>query len=293
MYKMIAVDLDGTLLNSYAQVSEETKEKILNIQEKGIYVVLASGRISSSTKSIADLIGIKGYIISGNGAVVTDLETNENIYTNVLNKEKVLKVISICEQNSISYSLYTLNEVYTRKIEYSTLFYHMENKKLPEDKRIKINICEDIVKLVKENDNIKISKITICDKDRMVFNSIIKKLRQLEGINVLDVSHSSRKIITVGTEAVEVKYNYTEISKKDVDKWSAIEFLANKLNIDQADIICIGDNANDINMVQNAGLGVVMGNAAPQYKEKADYIAPSNDENGVANVIDKFILNKE
>lgn len=290
MYKMIASDLDGTLLNSYGQITEKTKESLLKAQEKGVYVVFASGRVSSSIKSFADLIGIKGYIISGNGAVVTDLETNENIYTNVMDKKTVLKIISICEQNSISYNLYTLKDVYTKKIEYSTLFYHMENRKLPEEKRIKINLCENIEKLIKESDDLKISKITICDKDRIVFNSIIRKLREVNGVTVLDVSHSSRKVITVGTEAIEIKYNYTEVSKSGVDKWSAIQFLSNKLSIDKKEIICVGDNANDIIMVENAGLGVIMGNAAPQYKEKADYVALSNDEDGVADVIDKYIL---
>ena len=293
MYKMIASDLDGTLLNSYGQITEKTKEALLKAQEQGVYVVFASGRVSSSIKSFADLTGIKGYIISGNGAVVTELETNENIYTNVMDKTTVLKIISVCEQNSISYNLYTLKDVYTKKIEYSTLFYHMENKKLPEEKRIKINLCENIEKLIKENDDLKISKITICDKDRIVFNSIIRKLREVKGVTVLDVSHSSRKVITVGTEEVEIKYNYTEVSKSGVDKWSAIEFLMNKLNIDAKDIICVGDNANDIIMVEKAGLGVIMGNAAPMYKEKADYIAPSNDEDGVAQVINDYILNKE
>lgn len=293
MYKMIASDLDGTLLNSYGQITEKTKEALLKAQQQGVYVVFASGRVSSSIKCFADLIGIKGYIISGNGAVVTELETNENIYTNVMDKKTVLKIIEICEENSISYNLYTLKDVYTKKIEYSTLFYHMENKKLPEEKRIKINLCENIKKLIKENDELKISKITICDKDRIVFNSIIRKLREVKGVTVLDVSHSSRKVITVGTEAVEIKYNYTEVSKSGVDKWSAIEFLSNKLNIDVKDIICVGDNANDIIMVEKAGLGVIMGNAAPMYKEKANYIAPSNDEDGVVDVINKYILNKE
>ena len=293
MYKMITTDLDGTLLNSYGQITERTKEVLLKAQEKGVYIVLASGRVSSSTKSFADLIGLKGYIISGNGSVITDLNTGEDIYTNVMDKETVLEVISICEENSISYNLYTLKDVYTKKIENNILFYHMENKKLPEEKRIKINICENIEKLVKDTPNLKVSKITICDKDRMIFNSIIRKLRKIDNVNVLDVSHSSRKVITVGTEAVEIKYNYTEVSKKNVDKWTAIMYLAKELNIEYSDIICIGDNANDIKMVEECGLGVIMENAAPQYKEKADFVTLDNDNDGVAFVIEKYILNEK
>ena len=188
--------------------------------------------------------------------------------------------------------MYTLKEILTEKIEYNILFYSMQNRELPEEKKTKINICDDLSRAIKEKVNNNVSKITICDKDKSIFNSIIRKLKNINGIEILDVSHSSHKVIDVGTEKVDVDYYYTEVSKANVDKWNSVKFLADKLQINYEEIICIGDNANDIKMVENCGLGVFLDNAAPIYKEKAKYVAPSNDNNGIVDVLDKYVFNK-
>lgn len=291
MYKIVFIDLDGTLLNSKGEITEYTKNTLLEAQKRGIKVVLSSGRVSTSTMQFARQIGLNGYIISGNGSVITDLETNEEIYVNCMNKNDVIKVIDICEENSIHYNVYTLRETYTKNILYSTLFYYYENKNLPNEKKVKINICSDIKKAVLNDSNMDISKITICNENKSIFNSIIRKLKGVEGVNVLDVSHASKKNIASGTKNVEINYYYTEVSKQGVDKWSAIEFLINKLNILPEEVIAIGDNANDVLMVENAGLGVIMGNAADAYKQHADYVTLDNDNEGVSKVFEKFILN--
>ena len=93
----------------------------------------------------------------------------------------------------------------------------------------------------------KILKIMICDEHKTVFNSIVRKLKELSEIEVLEVSHMSRKIIKQGTDEIALEYFYTEVSAKDVDKWNAIEFLAEKINIKREEIIAIGDNINDKN----------------------------------------------
>ena len=105
MYKIVFIDLDGTLLNSKGKITEYTKNTLLEAQKRGIKVVLSSGRVSTSTMMFARQIGLNGYIISGNGSVITDLETNEEIYVNCMNKNDVIKVIDICEENSIYYNI--------------------------------------------------------------------------------------------------------------------------------------------------------------------------------------------
>lgn len=95
----------------------------------------------------------------------------------------------------------------------------------------------------------------------------------------------SRKIIKSGTEEVSLEYYYTEITSKDVDKWNAIEWLAKELDIKKEEIMAIGDNVNDKMMIENAGLGVAMGNSAPYIKEIADKVVTSNNEDGVAEAI--------
>ena len=92
---------------------------------------------------------------------------------------------------------------------------------------------------IKNSQNDKFLKLTICDESKTIFNSIIRKLREISNIDVLDVGHMSRKTIIQGTEEVNIEYYYTEISLKDVDKWNAIEYLIDKLNIDKEEVIAI------------------------------------------------------
>lgn len=291
MYKLVAIDIDGTLLNDYGEITQRTKEVLLRAQEMGVVVVLASGRITSSTLLYAKNIGLNKYVVAGNGSVIHDIAEDKDIYTDCIGDRSVENVIRICKENSISFNVYTLEDILTEKIEYNVLFYNSQNRELPDVKKNKIVLCSNLEDEIKRKIHNNVSKITICDKDKSIFNSIIRKLREIKTIQVLDVSHASHKIISVGSEKVNVKYYYTEVSKPNVDKWNSIKHIANILNIKDEEIIAIGDNANDILMAQNAGLGAIMSNAADVYKQKADYIAPSNNDDGVADVLEKFIFN--
>ncbi len=291
MYKLVAIDIDGTLLNDYGEITQRTKEALLRAQEIGVVVVLASGRITSSTLLYAKNIGLNKYVIAGNGSVIHDIAEDKDIYTDCIGDRSVENVIRICKENSISFNVYTLEDILTEKIEYNVLFYNSQNRELPDAKKNKIVLCSNLEDEIKRKIHNNVSKITICDKDKSIFNSIIRKLRAIKTIQVLDVSHASHKIISVGSEKVNVKYYYTEVSKPNVDKWNSIKYIANVLNIKDEEIIAIGDNANDILMARNAGLGAIMSNAADVYKQNADYIAPSNNDDGVADVLEKFIFN--
>ena len=256
MYKLIAIDLDGTLLNSYGQISEKNKLALNNAKEKGIQIVLASGRTTDSVKSIANEIGVQNYIICGNGSLIYDLQKEEIIYDKFIEKKKALQIIDICEKNSIYYNIYTENMVIAKTLNNNVLFYYQENANKPDNKKTKINIVQDIYEYVKNLENQNILKITISDNDVIIFNSIIRKLREVKDIDVLDVEHMSRKIIKTGTEESKLEYYYTEITKKNVDKWYAIEFLMENLNINSNEVLTIGDNVNDKLMIENAGCGM-------------------------------------
>ena len=171
--------------------------------------------------------------------------------------------------------------------QYNVLCYYKENLKKEENKRTIINIVTDMYKYIQDTDE-KFLKITICDDSKAIFNSIIRKLRNIGEIEVLDVSHISRKVIKQGTEDITIEYYYTEISLKDVDKCNAIEYLSEKLNIKKEEIITIGDNINDKKMIQNAGIGIVMEGSTPTVIKEADYVTNSNNEEGVAKAIEKF-----
>ena len=291
MYKIIAIDLDGTLLNSFGEITPKTKDVLQRAIKNGVKVILASGRPVSAIENIATEIGSKEYLISGNGALVYDMRENEVVYDKFLTKEQVLEIVDICEENSIYCNVYTETEVIAKALNYNVLFYHKENAKKPEGKRTSINIVSNLRRYIEDLDeNENFLKMTVCDPNRLIFNGIIRKLRNINSIDVLDVSHMSRKTIKDGTDDVQIEYFYTEITNKNVNKWSAVEYLLEKEDIKPEEVMAIGDNVNDKEMIENAGLGVVMGNSSPQMKELADIVVSDNNSDGIVEAVEKFIL---
>ena len=287
MYKLATIDLDGTMLNQYGVVTQKTKEAIERAQQMGIEVVIASGRPIDSIKTIAKEIKSEKYFISGNGAIIYDVANDEIIYENTLKKQKVLDIIKICEENSIYYNIYTEREILAKSLQYNVLYYNKENLNKEEKDKTHINIMDDVYNYIL-NRNEKILKITVCDNTQSIFNSIMRKLKEIDDIEVLEVSHMSRKMIRQGTEEVPIEYFYTEISAKNVDKWNAIEVLKEKLKISKEEIIAIGDNMNDEKMIKNAGLGIAMGQSSPHINEIANKITESNFNDGVADILNSL-----
>ena len=194
---------------------------------------------------------------------------------------KALDIIKICEENSIYYNIYTEKEIIAKSLQCNVLYYYKENANKEEADKTHINIVENMYDYIANRDE-KIIKITICDNNQAIFHSILRKLNEIGEIEVLEVSHMSRKMIRQGTEEIPIEYYYTEISAKDVDKWSAIEFLKEKMDIKTEEIIAIGDNINDKKMIENAGLGVAMGQSTPliisgRANESSDLYKKAND----------------
>ena len=288
MYKLVAVDLDGTLLNQYGDVTENTKRVIKNVMRKGIQVVLASGRSIDSIQNISNEIGASRYIVAGNGAVLYDIEEQKNLYENYIPIEKAKKIIDICEENSIFYNIYTNKKIVTKNLRYNVLYYYKENLKKTDRKKTNIDIVDSIQDYVKNMRDEKIMKIFICDETAAVFNSIMKKFEEVPNVETLDVSHMSRKVIKNGTLEFPIEYYYTEISMKNVDKWNAIEFLINKMGINKDEVIAIGDNMNDKKMIEEAGLGITMEGSTPAVADIANYVTADNNNEGVAKALEKF-----
>ncbi len=287
MYKIATIDLDGTMLNQYGTVTQKTKEAIKRAQQKGIEVVIASGRPIDSIKTIAKEIQSEKYFISGNGAIIYDIAKKKIIYENILKKQKVLDIIKICEENSIYYNIYTEKEIIAKSLQCNVLYYHKENLNKEEKNKTHINIIDNIYDYIANREE-KVLKITVCDSTQSIFNSIMRKLKEIDDIEVLEVSHMSRKMIRQGTEEIPIEYFYTEVSAKNVDKWNAIKVLKEKMQINTDEIVAIGDNINDEMMIKNAGLGIAMGQSHPHIKEIADKVVSANTEDGVAEALDSL-----
>ena len=116
-----------------------------------------------------------------------------------------MKIIKICEENSIYYNVYTENGIIAKNLSYNTLYYYKDNLTKPDENRTHINIVENVYDYFEQREE-KILKIMICDEHKTVFNSIVRKLKELSEIEVLEVSHMSRKIIKQGTDEIALEY---------------------------------------------------------------------------------------
>lgn len=293
MYKLIAIDLDGTLLNEYSVVTETTAEVLRQAKEKGVEIVLASGRPANSILTFAKNIGIDNYLIAGNGSLLYDIQNEEVVFDAFFSKEHALQIADICEENSIFYNAYTEREIIASSLKYNILIYEKENLTKPEGQRTHINIVPNIREYIKNSDCNKYLKMTICDDSKIVFNNILRKLEEVNDVEILKPEWMSNKYFVHGTSEFSLQYYFSEITKKNINKWVALEKLAEKLNIKKEEIIAIGDNVNDEVMIKKAGLGIVVGNAAEDIKLIADYITDTNTNEGVKKAIEKFILNKK
>lgn len=286
MYKFVAIDIDGTLLNSKSELTERTKEVLKKATEKGVYVVLTSGRLTDSVKNFCDEIGANKYFIAENGASIINLQTNQLEYSKYISKDVINKVLDVCEENNIYYMVYTNKELIVKNIKYMTMFFYKQNYN--PNARIKTIVAgRDYINEVTDN----FTKLMICDEDRSIYNSIVAKLNKLPEVDVSPVPHISTKKLDVDGEKTVIQYSYADICAKGTNKWNAIKELTNRLGIRDEEIIAIGDNINDIKMIENAGLGVAMENGSPHVRAMADIIAPSNNNDGVAYIVEKYVLN--
>ena len=219
-----------------------------------------------------------------------DIKKEKVIYNQFMDKEKVLNIIEICEKNSIYYNIYTENSIIAKSLNYNVLYYNYENTKKPEGKKSNINIVENVYNYMKDINTSNVLKIMICDESKIIFERMIQKLKQINDISVLEVAHMSRKIIREGTKDVSIEYFYTEITNKNVNKWTATKFLMNMLNINEEEVAAIGDNVNDKEMVEQSALGVAMGGSYLEVNKIGNVVVGNNDEDGVAEAFERYIL---
>ena len=167
MYKLVTVDLDGTLLNSYGDVTEYTKQVINKVQNKGVEIMIASGRPIDSIKTIAEEINSTKYFIAGNGAIIYDIKNDKIIYEKYIPRSKVLEIAKVCEENNISYNIYTEESIITQDLKYNVLYYYKENLKKDANKITTIIKVDNILEYVKKEENLKCLKITVCDENHL------------------------------------------------------------------------------------------------------------------------------
>lgn len=273
-YKLICIDMDGTLLDNNHMISEENKSAIIEAHNKGITIAVTTGRLFASAKFYYNLLGITGPIIASNGTYIREKDKNNFIYKSTFSTEEVKHIYEIIKRNNLSCIFYTADTALSSAEINKDHPYIQNNKSLAEEDRIKFVIKENLIPVFEEFDGEILKGIAIeknTDRKKILF----KVKEELKALDKYEVVSSGN--------------NNFEIMKKGSSKGEAVKRLAEILGIKKEEIICIGDNENDLSMIRYAGLGVAMGNAADILKAEADYITDTNSNSGVGKAIRKFI----
>ena len=269
-YKMLVTDMDDTLLNKEKKVSDRNREALRRAMEKGVHMVVATGRIYTSARIYAKLLGLDTPIIASNGALIKD--ASKTIFRDILSQDTVREMLRLCHKYGVYCHFFTENTIYSEKLINVSLRYTEWNKYMGEEDQVRIRIVDDGEEIV-EAAKSEVLKAVVFDDD----DEKIQKLR--DGImetGIVSVSQS-------------MKHNL-EVMNKGVTKGNAVRILAQMYGINREEIIAIGDNENDISMIEYAGLGIAMGNAEEILKRAADHVTGDYQEDGVAEAIEKFIL---
>lgn len=273
-YKLICIDVDGTLLNSKHKITKRTKEIILQAHQLGVHIVISTGRMYTDAEYYSNLIGVKSPVIASNGAFIKEKDNDKVIFKDVLGISLSLELLDIFRKHQIKPYFCTPDKFYYGNIMFK-LFYLVTRILGTRSNTIDIEYIFSWDQwhkvLQKEKDNVVKSEIIY--RDAALIYELRNELKTLEHLEIVDSS----------------KYNI-EITRKGVSKGKAVAMLATFYDLKREEIICIGDSENDLSMIEYAGLGIAMGNAIDSVKQKADYITESNDNEGVANAINKFIL---
>jgi Cof subfamily protein (haloacid dehalogenase superfamily) len=263
-YRLIAMDLDDTLLTDELTVSEATREAMKKAISRGVHLTIATGRMFDSAQKIARQIGLNVPIITYQGSLIKNLLDEEVLYERSVPAEVAARLYEYCLAHGLHLQSYIGDKLYIPE----------ENDKIrayAKQSNIPYTIEPDFSKVINHQRQ---TKLVIIDEPALL-DALLPQLRELLGTEV----HLTKS-----------KPNYLEILHREGTKGHALRFLAAHYSIPMEETIAMGDAMNDHEMVEAAGLGVAMANAVPALKEIADFITFSNNDEGVKHVIEKFVL---
>ena len=281
MIKLIASDLDGTMFEKGNVIPETNLKAINDINNSNINFTICTGKTYSLFKNICEDIGT-GYGIFGNGNQIINLKTGEEIYRKLLKNEDVLFCVNTAKKLKLHVHLYTNKEVITEKLLYMDL-RNFELTKNDKNIDLEFKIVTDIQEYV-ERENPEILKLVIsAEKDLASLKKEFSKNRNLQ-VNLI------RKVDKYRDEIIGKEYEYLDIMPAGINKEQALEVLENYLKIDKSEVLAIGDNLNDLEMIKDSGVGIAVANAYDEVKEVANYTTTTTAQNGgFAEAVYKFI----
>ena len=262
-YRMVVTDIDGTLVDSEQNISDRNKEMIRAFQRRGGIVTLATGRMEDAARHYVRELDIRHPVILYNGGKIVDFQTGQCHFEATLTEDVVRTSIRLTEKQPLDMIVYSDMKLWVREMTPVIREYMKKD-------RVQCRPWDTPDFLFQS----KVNKILIIKNDQD-FSPVLEALAPMAGTRC---------------ELVRSEPTYLEILPASVSKGRALKMLVDRMGIDIREVIAIGDNLNDLEMIREAGLGVAVENAHPQLKEHAQYIAASNLDHAVADVIQKFCL---
>lgn len=264
--KLIALDIDGTIMDKNFNISDQIKNTIQKAMNQGIYVLIATGRMYSATVPIAKYLNLKTPLIVYQGSLIQEFYNSEKVLMHhTLPKDISLQVVNDLRNYGVQINAYMNDNLYAENI--SPILYEYASKR-----NIPIYNVDNFTNLEK----FKPTKILGLDYDTTLVDKIKNELKE-----------KYKGIINITKSTV----NFCEFVNKECSKANSILFLAKKWGIDKSQIMAIGDQENDKEMLDIAEIGVAMANGDNELKAMADYVTDTVDNNGAAVAIEKFVLN--
>jgi Cof subfamily protein (haloacid dehalogenase superfamily) len=264
-YRLIAMDLDDTLLTDELTVSDATLRAMTEAIAGGAHLTIATGRMFDSAQKIARQVGLNVPIITYQGSLIKNLLDEEVLYERSVPVDVAKELFEYCQAHGLHLQSYIADKLYVSE----------ENDKIrayAKQSNIPYTIEPDFSRIF---NNDKQTKLLIIDEPARL-DALLPELKALFGSKV----HLTKS-----------KPNYLEFLHPEGTKGHALRFLAGYYGIPMEETIAMGDAMNDHEMIEAAGLGVAMANAVPALKEIADFITLSNNDDGVKHVLEKFVLN--
>lgn len=282
MIKLVASDLDGTIIDKNNYIYENNFNAIKDLNNHNMNFVICTGKTYPISQRMCSKINAS-YGIFGNGSQIIDLRTGKEIYKKLLPKADILTCIDIAKKHNLHVHVYTDKEVISEELLYLDLRNYKLQTSTKSEVSMEFSIVDDIRKYVASHD-VQICKLVISSTSstQNVKDEILAKL---------DVSATTiRKFGMYKDFIINKEYEYIDVTPKNVNKNSALEILGNYLNIKPNEMLTIGDNMNDFDMVKNAGIGVAVANAYDDLKKVANYTTINPvEKGGFAEAVYKFV----
>lgn len=269
---LVATDLDGTLLLQNKHISKRTYDVLKKANENGVHVVIATGRsFSALPESIFKIDGMR-YVVTSNGANIIDLKDNEVIYKNCIDAAQIPKIINFLKERPYILEVFTGGKAYMSKSDYDKF----------RSRTIDFRPIEYVLQ----------TRIPIAD----IFEFTSKNASAIENINInfdslSDKPKAYEELLKFDNITVTTSFDFNlEIGGNTTSKGDALNFLTQMLGLTSKNVLSIGDNPNDSSMLGFAEIAVAVENAHEDIIKLADHITSSNDEDGVAKAVEKFVL---